>query len=727
MASYTAPRFEKGQQSQNPTEGVETGVAHVGMQEAIETPPLKYQYRPLPSPNSVRLIDLLPGRGLDPIFFSLRTVNLEDAEPFEALSYVWGTGNRRAILCFDHGTVPQSKNSTLEVTLNCWHALHRLRFEDKSRDLWIDAICINQEDRKERSQQVSLMGNLYRMASCVLVYLNSYDLSVQFSDVFKLLRELAEQASRFPEGMGNCRSAFGEVDHSIVTSFRKFFENAWFKRCWTLQEVGLARRALLVCDGDELEWDVLFSVVRWFNRHQTLDRINLDLPTQELENSISLYDAFEKGKSFSFEHQSDILDVLSATRSRQCTDPKDRLFAFMGHPTAINEDGPLIRPSYIVVTWMVFYEFAISYLKRTESLRILSAVDHGRKPPPPNFPLSWVPWWDTSECSFNLGLSSLYRASAGSEEFQNIRLGGITLDDLDLDEVLEDSPLFEWQELMMPSSYTDESLEYILERSLRDIDTYQMMKRMSSLEGLRKPSLTVDELQGWYQPGEAKLSVKDLILDEATLTYPILDKEYLGMHSFSAEKDPDGHAVEQLCRDILEKMIHSRYEDSLLALSLTLVAGLHNSKLLADLNEHKASFTAYRHAIQTFRLRMLTREASRELISGTANGASIGTESLGSLPPDSLWQKYMVDAVQACYGRRFFATAAGYFGLGPAAITGENIFCCILFGATVPFLLQKHGDVYRLVGEAYVHGVMDGEAIEMWKRGELEEVDIQLF
>ncbi len=202
-----------------------------------------------------------------------------------------------------------------------------------------------------------------------------------------------------------------------------------------------------------------FSIIRWFNRHQTFDRINLNLPIQELENSISLYNAFEKGETFISEHQPDILDVLSATRSRQqCTDPKDRLFAFMGHPTAINEDGPLIRPSYNGLTWCVFYEFNISYLKRTESPRILSAVDHSSKPPPPVFPLSWVPWWDTSAYSCNLVLSSLYRASAGSEEFQTIRLGGIPLADLDLDEVLEDSPLFEWQELMMPSSYTDESL-----------------------------------------------------------------------------------------------------------------------------------------------------------------------------------------------------------------------------------------------------------------------------
>jgi len=154
---------------------------------------------------------------------------------------------------------------------------------------------------------------------------------------------------------------------------------------------------------------------------------------------------------------------------------------------------------------------------------------------------------------------------------------------------------------------------------------------------------------------------------------------------------------------------------------------MHNSKLVVDLNEHKASFAAYRHAIQTFRLRILTRKASRELIGRTANEAGIEPRSLGSLPSDSLWQKYMIDAVQACQGRRVFATAAGYFGLGPAAITGENIFCCIFFGATVPFIVQKHADVYRLVGEAYVQGVMDGEAIEMWQRGELEEVDIQLF
>ncbi|PMD31793.1 HET-domain-containing protein, partial [Hyaloscypha variabilis F] len=121
-----------------------------------------------------RLMELLPGEGSDPISCSLRPVTLGDAQPFEALSYVWGNPHgTRSIFCFDHGSNSNTKSTTLLVTANCWHALRRLRLEDKTRILWIDAICINQyqEDRVEKSQQIPLMGNIYRRANCVLVYL----------------------------------------------------------------------------------------------------------------------------------------------------------------------------------------------------------------------------------------------------------------------------------------------------------------------------------------------------------------------------------------------------------------------------------------------------------------------------------------------------------------------------------------------------------------------------
>ncbi|KAE9365055.1 hypothetical protein N431DRAFT_419932 [Stipitochalara longipes BDJ] len=532
----------------------------------------------------------------------------------------------------------------------------------------------------------------------------------------------------FPDGDSNM-SAFSGVPTQAILSFRKFFERSWFKRCWTLQEIGLARRATLICDGDKLDWDIFFSVICWINKYHPLDVIHLTLPTQELATSVGLYMASEKGLTSS-QYQPDFLDILSATRSRECTDPHDRLYAFLGHPTASDEEGPLIRPSYIRNTWIVFYEFALSYLQRTQNLRILSAIDHGERLLPPTFPLSWVPWWNTSPCLCNFGLSSLYGASAGSENFQSVWLGGVPLADLEIDEVLEDSPLFEWYDLMIPSSTSLEDLEFVQRRAFNSIMDYQFAKMMSNP---LTPGFTPDDVLDSFQPREAKLTVRGLILDKVKLTCPVLDREDFATHSFSHDKDPAGHIVERLYHEIHEERFPSRYEDSLLALSLTLAAGMHNSELIKDFDAHKESFDAYRHAAQNSRTRILKEGEQREWLKGVADGAPMAVDSAPDSAPllsGTLWRRFMIDAAQACHGRRFFPTKSGYFGLGPAAIGGwynTEMLCCIFFGASVPFILQKHGNIYRLVGEAYVHGVMSGEAIEMWKRGELEKVNFQLF
>jgi hypothetical protein len=58
------------------------------------------------------------------------------------------------------------------VRQNLWHALNHLRC-DKTTDrvLWIDALCINQEDEEERDRQVGFMGELYSNARTVLAWL----------------------------------------------------------------------------------------------------------------------------------------------------------------------------------------------------------------------------------------------------------------------------------------------------------------------------------------------------------------------------------------------------------------------------------------------------------------------------------------------------------------------------------------------------------------------------
>ncbi|KAF9636440.1 Heterokaryon incompatibility [Lasiodiplodia theobromae] len=70
------------------------------------------------------------------------------------------------------------------------------------------------------------------------------------------------------------------------------------------------------------------------------------------------------------------------------------------------------------------------------------------------------------------------------------------------------------------------------------------------------------------------------------------------------------------------------------------------------------------------------------------------------------------EAMYYCFClRRFFVTKKGYIGIGPACMQeGDKV--CVLSGAIVPFILRSDGAEHKLVGEAYVHGIMHGEAYQ---------------
>jgi hypothetical protein len=130
-------------------------------------------------------------------------------------------------------------------------------------------------------------------------------------------------------------------------------------------------------------------------------------------------------------------------------------------------------------------------------------------------------------------------------------------------------------------------------------------------------------------------------------------------------------------------------------LGLTLCSGLTNyNRAQSDMTKHSANFAMY------WSLRL------------QATG-KIGPESLQILSPtDGNADSYWFDMSLACEGRSFIITEQGYYGLGPW-ITQPGDICCILLGANVPFVLRKMDDsTYKLVGECYVHGVMDGEIMK---------------
>jgi hypothetical protein len=178
-----------------------------------------FQYTPLKGARHIRVLVLEPARKTsDPVHCSFKEISLDDeatvttTTPYEALSYTWGAPKgTRPIFC--HG-------STILVTPNCEQALLHLRNKSKPRNMWIDAICINQESIDEKNQQVPLMGDIYRAATRAVLWLgpstdpelsavlrNASRYGNAVNGVTRLFRKVKKSDLDFDSGESNWRAA----------------------------------------------------------------------------------------------------------------------------------------------------------------------------------------------------------------------------------------------------------------------------------------------------------------------------------------------------------------------------------------------------------------------------------------------------------------------------------------------------------------------------------------
>ncbi|KAN0104244.1 HET domain containing protein [Hyaloscypha variabilis] len=99
-------------------------------------------YTALQEKDEIRLLHLHPGTGTSPLKCTLHHVQLSDCPRYEALSYQWGSESSPRTIEFN--------DQPRHVRSNLYFALQHLRHRRKTRVLWVDALCINQEDDKER-------------------------------------------------------------------------------------------------------------------------------------------------------------------------------------------------------------------------------------------------------------------------------------------------------------------------------------------------------------------------------------------------------------------------------------------------------------------------------------------------------------------------------------------------------------------------------------------------
>ncbi|KAK8030092.1 hypothetical protein PG993_011383 [Apiospora rasikravindrae] len=190
-----------------------------------------YRHQPLESPDSIRLLDLLPALKWDaPVKCRIRQMTFETArDKYEALSYVWGAleGNH-SIDC---------NGGELLVTPNCHDAIIHLRRRVRVRTLWIDSICIDQrktpDSTQERNHQIKNMGLLYQNASRVLVWLGPNSTGLKANTIRPL-----KLALHYTSPYNLPFILFDKISKPLFDNFEDFytlFNSPWFVRMWTVQ------------------------------------------------------------------------------------------------------------------------------------------------------------------------------------------------------------------------------------------------------------------------------------------------------------------------------------------------------------------------------------------------------------------------------------------------------------------------------------------------------------
>lgn len=244
---------------------------------------MPYKYTPLQTDNQeIRIAYLEPSRPrrnrsrrkTPLIRLRIETTTLHDAGEYTCLSYTWGAPEPKHTI--------QVNGHDFDVRADLFAALCRLRLPDKPRRLWIDAICIDQDNIPERDSQVAMMQHIFRQATDVIAWIGE-DNGHRDQRAVDFVRNLSARA----EGLVAQKKDSGQtIDAetaawigsitpwdfagSVWMDFISLVERPWFSRIWIIQEIIMARKITVWCGRHQLNWMEFFHCSRFVLEHWRL-------------------------------------------------------------------------------------------------------------------------------------------------------------------------------------------------------------------------------------------------------------------------------------------------------------------------------------------------------------------------------------------------------------------------------------------------------------------------
>ncbi|KAI0103385.1 HET domain-containing protein [Nemania sp. FL0031] len=608
--------------------------------------------------NSIRLINLGLTEGLS---ITLQTINIKETPPYFALSYAWDAQSN---------TVPIEVNGQIfSISLDLAEAILRLRtfrvddfgLNNRVEWVWIDKICINQEDFAERSNQVQIMNLIYARAIRTLIWLGAdgdacsgaWQLVDQIYGIFRTenpdAKFIADIPFRIYSDQYHESSMLPKWDHKLWWDLRRLFKLPWFTRTWIIQEVALSQEDPILLHGQHrYPWSRLGWASSWLRR-------NGYLRLAQIPNRLQNVDTISNIRRSRAPWRLDALLVTTSIKFH-ATDQRDKLYGLLGLAAeSQNSTRMPLLPNYELGVTEIYTKLAHFFIQEYKSLSVLTRAngvsnDTSWNQRKHRFDLlpSWVPNW----CDYSVLEREVARFLSWLSHPNTT--GAVTLG---FPEHYNASCRLPVRLIVCPNPSI---LKLSGLRVDRIVGTTQFE---GGTEYLKECGRGFACLQLW------KVAVPFLLEGK-----PIADWVGPWIKTTTAEQH-------LLCGRTAEQM----FKDG--------VAYLYN---------------------------VLSSGACHHLINSRET-----TELLHELSMGGDAEAYAALASNFCLGRKFIITLEGRLGIGPTgAQPGDLIF--VLFGGGVPYILRKQGTGFLFVGESYIHGLMGGEAVQSWHRGELVEDLIEL-
>jgi hypothetical protein len=346
---------------------------------------------------------LLPDSFDAPIRCELFEASLDDAElQYQAVSYAWGDASiTQCIEC---------NGLDVDVTVSLGTALQAFRHPEDVRIYWADALCINQANSEERNRQVSIMGDIYRSASRVLVWLgvnevgNEDAIQTAFrameyvSRLCPRINDMLRPADPDPCSIQNLVDAFvAQGVDDIFAILGVFYDRPYWKRTWCIQEVYLARELDVWLGRHTVSGDMAGTFTTWLSNRVTRSPNHFPINVSHWMCSSAMQLCMHNegvraetvgpwgGKMFH-----DFLQVLSGYRHQQVTDKRDRIYGLLGIAGSCHRTVP-VEIDYNKSYEAIIQDLVKDTIRQRGNLGVLGyaggIAQDGTMP-------SWVPRWD---------------------------------------------------------------------------------------------------------------------------------------------------------------------------------------------------------------------------------------------------------------------------------------------------------------------------------------------